>query len=120
MAVTLSIIIPAYNVAPYLEACVDSVMAGTFRDFSVLRIDDGSGDGTGAISDRLAEKYPALQLFHTENAGVSASRNLGIDHAAGRYIGFVDADDMVAPNMFEELVHYMGPDIDLAAWRCQR
>lgn len=120
MAVTLSIIIPAYNVAPYLEACIESVMAGTFRDFEVLLIDDGSVDDTGSISDRLAEKYPAIKVFHTENSGLSNARNLGMDHAAGRYIGFVDADDLVAPNMFEALVHCMGPDIDLAVCRFQR
>lgn len=120
MDVTLSIIIPAYNAAPYLEACIESVMAGTFRDFEVLLIDDGSVDDTGSISDRLAEKYPAIKVFHTENSGLSNARNLGMEHAAGRYIGFVDADDIVAPNMFEALVHCMGPDIDLAVCRFQR
>ena len=120
MAVTLSIIIPAYNVVSYLEDCIESVMSGTFQDFEILLIDDGSVDGTGSLSDGLAEKYPAIKVFHTENSGLSNARNLGIDHASVRYIGFVDADDIVAPNMFEALVNCMGPDIDMAACRYQR
>ena len=71
MAVTLSIIIPAYNVVSYLEDCIESVMSGTFQDFEILLIDDGSVDGTGSLSDGLAEKYPAIKVFHTENLGLS-------------------------------------------------
>lgn len=120
MAVTLSIIIPAYNVVSYLEECIESVMFGTYRDFEILLIDDGSVDGTGSLCDRLAEQHTVIRVFHTSNRGLSHARNLGIDHASGKYIGFVDADDLVAPNMFEALVHCMGPDVDMAACRYQR
>ena len=117
MAVSLSIIIPAYNVVSYLEDCIESIMTGTYQDFEILLIDDGSVDGTGSLCDRFAEKYSVIQVFHTTNSGLSNARNLGIDHASGQYIGFVDADDVVAPNMFEALVHYMGPDVDMTACR---
>lgn len=120
MSVTVSIIIPAYNVVSYLEDCIESIMAGTYHDFEILLIDDGSVDGTGSLCDRLAEKYSVIQVFHTTNSGLSNARNLGIDHASGQYIGFVDADDVVAPNMFEALVHYMGPNVDMTACRFQR
>lgn len=120
MAVSLSIIIPAYNVVSYLEDCIESIMAGTYQDFEILLIDDGSVDGTGSLCDRIAKKYSVIQVFHTANSGVSNARNLGIDHASGQYVGFVDADDVIAPNMFEALVHCMGPDIDMTACRFQR
>ena len=120
MAVSLSIIIPAYNSVSYLEDCIESIMAGTYQDFEILLIDDGSVYGTGSLCDRLAEKYSVIQVFHTANSGVSDARNLGIDHASGQYIGFVDADDVVAPNIFEALVNCMGPDVDMAVCRFQR
>lgn len=120
MAVSLSIIIPAYNVVSYLEDCIESIMAGTYHDFEILLIDDGSVDGTGSLCDRLAEKYSIIQVFHTTNSGLANARNLGIDHASGQYVGFVDADDVIAPNMFEALVYCMGPDIDMTACRFRR
>ena len=120
MSVTVSIIIPAYNVVSYLEDCIESIMAGTYQDFEILLIDDGSVDGTGSLCDRFAEKYSVIQVFHTTNSGVSTARNLGIDHASGRYVGFVDADDLIASNMFEALVHCMGPDVDMTACRFRR
>lgn len=120
MAVSLSIIIPAYNVVSYLEDCIESIMAGTYHDFEILLIDDGSVDGTGSLCDRLAEKYSVIQVFHTTNSGLANARNLGIDHASGQYVGFVDADDVIAPNMFEALVYCMGPDIDMTACRFRR
>ena len=120
MAVSLSIIIPAYNVVSYLEDCIESIMAGTYQDFEILLIDDGSVDGTGSLCDRLAEKYSVIQVFHTTNSGLANARNLGIDHASGQYVGFVDADDVIAPNMFEALVYCMGPDIDMTACRFRR
>ena len=120
MAVSLSIIIPAYNVVSYLADCIESIMAGTYQDFEILLIDDGSVDGTGSLCDRLAEKYSVIQVFHTTNSGLSTARNLGIDHASGQYVGFVDADDVIAPNMFEALIHCMGPDVDMTACQFQR
>ncbi|MGN1008290.1 MAG: glycosyltransferase family 2 protein, partial [Butyricicoccus sp.] len=120
MAVALSVIIPAYNAVEYIEACVESIIAGTFHDLEVLLIDDGSTDGTGPLCDRLAEKYTAVRVFHTDNRGLAEARNLGIEHAAGQYIGFADADDTVAPNMFESMVKGMSEDVQLVVCRYLR
>ena len=120
MAVSLSIIIPAYNVVSYLEDCIESIMTGAYQDFEILLIDDGSVDGTDSLCDKLAEKYSVIRVFHTTNSGVSNARNLGIDHASGQYVGFVDADDVISPNMFEALVHCMRSDVDMTACRFRR
>ena len=123
MDVTLSIIIPAYNVVSYLEECIESIVSGICRDYEILLIDDGSVDGTGRLCDRLAEKHTVIQVFHTPNYGLSHARNVGIDHASGKYIGFVDADDVIAPTMFKVLIQCMGPEIDMVACRfcrCRR
>lgn len=123
MSVELSIIVPAYNAENYLEPCIDSIMASTWQDFEVLLVDDGSTDGTGALCDRLAEKYPKIRVFHVKNAGVAMARNLGIDHAAGKYIGFVDSDDLIVPQMFETMVSKMDDEIQMVCCRyhwCKR
>lgn len=117
MSVELSIIVPAYNAENYLEPCIDSIMASTWQDFEVLLVDDGSTDGTGALCDRLAEKYPKIRVFHVKNAGVAMARNLGMDHAEGKYIGFVDSDDLIVPEMFETMVSKMDDDVQLVCCR---
>lgn len=89
-----SIIIPVYNVAPYLRECLDSVLVQTFTDWECLCVDDGSTDESGAILDEYAQKDPRFRVFHQANAGVSAARNLGLDNAKGEWIGFLDGDDV--------------------------
>lgn len=91
----ISIIVPVYNVEKYLRRCVDSILAQTFTDFELLLIDDGSPDNSGAICDEYAAKDDRIRVFHKENDGVSSARNLGLDKAQGKYIGFVDGDDIV-------------------------
>ena len=100
----LSVIIPVYNVEPYLEKCLDSVLKQTYKDMEILIIDDGSTDRSGAISDEYAAKDSRIRVFHTENRGLSAARNLGLDNAVGGYIGFVDSDDWIEPDMYEVLL----------------
>lgn len=120
MSAKLSVIVPAYNTAEYIEECVESIISGTYRDLEVLLVDDGSTDGTGPLCDHLAEKYSSIRVFHTNNRGLSEARNLGIEHATGQYIGFVDSDDEVAPNMFETMVRYMTSDVQLVVCRYLR
>lgn len=93
----ITVIVPAYNVADYIEKCIESLMQQTMPFYEILVVDDGSSDGTGAICDRLAEKYSIVKVFHQENKGASAARNYGIDRAQGDYIMFVDADDVIEP-----------------------
>ena len=99
----ISVIVPVFNVKPYLEKCLDSILAQTNNDLEVLIIDDGSTDGCGEICDRYAEQDHRIQVFHTKNNGLSAARNLGLDRVHGEYIGFVDSDDWIEPDMYERL-----------------
>lgn len=90
-----SIIIPVYNVAPYLRECLDSVLAQTFTDWEAICVDDGSTDGSGAILDKYAACDPRFRIVHKNNEGVSIARNVAMDVASGKYITFVDSDDVV-------------------------
>lgn len=100
----ISVIVPVYNVEPYLRKCLDSILAQTYRDLEILVIDDGSKDESGAICDEYAEKDNRIRVFHTENKGLSCARNLGLDNAKGDWIGFVDSDDWIEPDMYEALM----------------
>lgn len=91
-----SIIIPVYNVAPYLRECLDSVLAQTFTDWEAICVDDGSTDGCGVILDEYAAKDKRFRVSHQMNAGVSAARNAALDIAKGEYFLFVDGDDVIA------------------------
>ena len=100
----ISIIVPVYKVMPYLRRCVDSILSQTYHNVEVLLIDDGSPDGCGEICDKYSKKDERVRVFHTENRGLSAARNLGLQEAKGEYIGFVDSDDWIEPWMFEVLL----------------
>ena len=89
----ISIVIPVYNVKPYLERCVSSVLCQTFKDLEIILVDDGSIDGSGALCDELANRDVRIRVIHQENKGVVEARNTGIDNATGEYIIFVDSDD---------------------------
>lgn len=101
MTVRFSLIIPVYNVAPYLRACLDSVRAQTFGDFECICIDDGSTDGSGAILDEYAVKDDRIKAVRQSNGGVGAARNAGLDVAKGEWICFLDADDVLNNRAFE-------------------
>lgn len=97
----ISIIVPVYNIKEYLPRCVESLRAQTYSNIEILLVDDGSTDGTGALCDELAAKDERIRVFHKENGGSSSARNLGLSKAQGEYIGFVDSDDYVEPDMYE-------------------
>lgn len=100
----VSIVIPVYQSARYLQRAVDSVLAQTYRPIEILLIDDGSTDQSGKLCDRLARKHAEITVYHREHKGVSAARNYGISQAQGKYIQFVDSDDEAMPNMTELMV----------------
>ena len=100
----ISVIVPVYNVAPWLERCLDSIAAQTWKNLEIWLVDDGSTDGSAALCAARAEKDPRFHLLRQENAGVSAARNLALDHAAGHYLQFVDGDDFLPPDATETLV----------------
>lgn len=97
----ITVIVPVYKVEPYLETCVNSILAQTFTDYEILLIDDGSPDSCGEICDAFEKRYPFIKAVHCENGGLSAARNVGITQAKGRYLSFIDSDDFIAPDMLE-------------------
>ncbi len=100
----LSIIVPVYNVEKYLPKCIESIMAQTYRKFELILVDDGSPDKSGSICDEYATKDSRIIVIHKANGGVSAARNSGLQIASGEYIGFVDPDDYIARNMYENMI----------------
>lgn len=100
----VTIIIPVYNIEDYLVRCVHSVCAQTYQNLEILLVDDGSTDQSGSICDKLAEEDDRIRVFHKENGGSSSARNLAIEKAQGEYLGFVDSDDYVEPDMYALLV----------------
>ena len=100
----LSVIVPAYNVAEWLPRCLDSILAQTYSNIEVLVIDDGSTDETPQIADSYAERDQRIRVFHQQNRGLVETREHGIQEAKGAYIGFVDGDDEIIPEMYEKLM----------------
>ncbi len=100
----ISVIIPAYNVEKYIEECFESVLKQTFRSFEIICINDGSIDRTIEIIEKYAILDSRIKIInHSKNQGQSAARNLGLKEAHGKYIFFLDSDDMIIPETFEEL-----------------
>jgi len=103
MGPVFSIVIPAYNVAGYLERCMDSILAQTFHNFEVIVVNDGSTDDTSMICDRYAQLDNRVTVIHKMNEGVSAARNTGIEKVRGEFILFFDGDDFAEPDICQDL-----------------
>jgi len=99
----VSVIVPVYNAQLFLRACLDSLLRQELTSYEILCINDGSTDASGEILNEYACKYPQVRHIYQENAGVSAARNAGLKAAHGAYIGFVDADDWIHPDMYRQL-----------------
>ena len=112
----ISIIVPVYNCEKYIEECVDSILKSTFSSLEIILVDDGSKDNSPAICDRYAEQYPdKVKVLHITNGGASRARNLGLKEAHGNLIGYVDADDIIAPDMYQYLYDLMNKyDVDMS------
>ena len=104
MEQTISVIIPAYNIENFLGPTLDSVLAQTHKDIEVIVVNDGSTDGTGAILDAYAARDSRIKAIHKENGGVTSARLRGVAEATGEWIGFVDGDDYIEPDMYEHLL----------------
>lgn len=103
----ISVIIPVYNVAPYLVPCVESVAASSYRNLQILLIDDGSTDGSGPLCDRLSLADSRITVRHTDNGGISHARNVGLSLATGEYISFIDSDDLIHPDFYRLMLSAM-------------
>ncbi|MCL2719253.1 MAG: glycosyltransferase [Lachnospiraceae bacterium] len=101
----ISIIIPAYNVSGYLRKCLDSVLNQTYNNLEIILVNDGSTDNSGEICDEYAQKDSRFHVIHQANRGLSAALNVGLNFFTGDYLGFVDSDDWIEPEMFELLLH---------------
>ena len=101
----ISIIVPVYKAEKYLDNCINSLLSQTYTDLEIILVDDGSPDASGAICDAYAAKDSRIKVIHQQNGGLSAARNAGLFVASGEYVGFVDADDTVEPDMYELLMH---------------
>ncbi len=100
----ISVIVPVYNVEPFLEQCVDSILSQTHTDLQIILVDDGSKDGSGQLCDRLSKKDTRIEVIHKENAGSSSARNVGLEIARGDYISFIDSDDFIDSTMYEQML----------------
>lgn len=103
----ISVIVPVYNVEKYLRKCIDSILSQTYTNLEIILVDDGSVDNSGRICDEYKEKDSRIVVIHKENGGLSSARNAGIDMAHGEYIGFIDSDDYIDSDMYEELYKNM-------------
>lgn len=99
----ISIIVPVYRVEEYIKECIDSILAQTYTDLEIILVDDGSPDNCGNICEDYSKKDERIKVIHKSNGGLSDARNAGIKAAKGEYIGFVDSDDWIEPNMYETL-----------------
>lgn len=103
----ISIIIPVYNAALYLQDCVNSILNQDYTDYEILLIDDGSQDKSGEICDVLAKEYAKIQVVHQKNQGASKARNTGLDLARGEFVWFIDADDFISAGCLCHLIQKM-------------
>ena len=111
-----SIIIPVYNVEPYLRECLNSIINQTFQEFEIICIDDGSTDNSFSVLQEYAQKDKRFKIFRQENQGSGIARNYGINTAKGKYLVFVDPDDWVVQDYLEQLYDAFkesGADVEL-------
>ena len=106
MAPKISVIIPIYNVEKFLPRCLDSVLNQTFKDWQAILVDDGSPDKSGKIADSYAKRDKRFVVIHKKNGGVGGARNIGVKHAKGKYIMFMDSDDYLHHQFMEILYNF--------------
>ncbi|MDR2888319.1 MAG: glycosyltransferase [Lachnospiraceae bacterium] len=112
----ISIIIPVYNAKEYLSRCLTSVCGQTYQELEIICVDDGSTDGSGEVVDRFAETDPRIRVIHQKNGGESHARNIGLQASSGEYIGFMDCDDWIEPDMYATLLgNMLEKEVDLVA-----
>lgn len=103
----LSVIIPVYNVENYLDKCLESVVNQTYKNLEIILVDDGSTDGSSKICDQWSHKDRRIHVYHISNHGVSHARNEGLKHVKGSFVSFIDSDDWIDNDMFENLLEHM-------------
>lgn len=109
----ISVIVPVYKAEGYLDKCIESIVNQIYQNLEIILIDDGSPDKSGEICDSWAKKDNRIEVFHTSNNGGGVARNIGLDHAKGDYIAFVDSDDYISPFMMGTLINQFSDEIDI-------
>ena len=117
----VSVVIPVYNVLPYLGECIESVIKQTYHNLEIINIDDGSTDGSQEICEKYQIQDKRIGVVHQTNQGLSAARNTGLDYMHGDIVAFIDSDDAFLPNAIDEMVRAMnetGADIVMCGFYC--
>lgn len=113
---TISIILPVYNKEVYIKKCIQSILHQSYTDFELIIINDGSTDQSEKEIQNLVLTDQRVKVYHYENAGVSIARNRGIEHAAGKYLLFIDADDWIEENYLETIINQLTIEADIYIW----
>ena len=113
----LSVIVPVYNTAEYLEKCISSILNSSYQNLEIICINDGSTDDSEKVLNNLAQKDSRIKVVHTQNGGVSKARNLGLSMAQGEFVSFVDSDDWIESEYYTALLSEYTPDRQL--WICE-
>ena len=109
----ISVIVPVYNVEEYLEECLDSIKNQTFKDFEVILVNDGSIDNSQEICELYCDQDSRFCLINQENKGQSIARNIGVAESKGKFIVFIDSDDIIRVDLLDQLMNYMSDEIDI-------
>lgn len=117
----ISIIVPVYNTQKYLSKCLDSILSQKMQDFEIIVVNDGSTDNSKDIINEYIIKYPEkIKYLEKENGGLSDARNFGVKNASGKYLCFVDSDDYIEKDLFQNIEKYIDENIDLIKFKCIR
>ena len=103
----ITVVIPIYKVEQYLDKCIQSIINQTYKNLQIILVNDGSPDNCGKICDEYALKDNRIEVIHKINGGLSDARNVGIGRAKGKYIGFVDSDDYIEKDMYENMYNLL-------------
>lgn len=115
----ISVIVPVYNTAKYLEKCLNSILNQKMKDFEVIIVNDGSTDNSEEIINKFLKKYPyRIKSYKKKNGGLSDTRNFGIEKSTGEYLCFVDSDDYIDTDLFENIQKYIKQGIELIKFKC--
>lgn len=123
MELILSIIVPVYNVQRYLKKCIDSLLSQDIEQsvYEIILVDDGSIDDSGMVCDTYAAHYPNVSVIHQKNQGLSVARNVGLEHAGGKYVLFIDSDDFIQDSILASLVECLRQnDLDILRFKFTR
>ena len=110
----ISVIVPVFNVESLLNQCISPIVQQEYKELEIILVDDGSTDSSPQICDEWAEKDKRIKVIHTENGGGGRARNIALDIAKGKFVGFVDSDDYIAPSFYKHLIEEFTEETDIA------